>query len=145
MKYLFFSLLALTFIGCSKDSTSTSLESALVSKRFALTSVKYTPQIDFDGNGTLESEVFNLLDACEKDDVIYFKSSSAAESIANVKCYSFENDIDTYRLSIFDKGFVLDNDTIFVSSYNSNSFSVTEFEPSSTTAGYNLISIYTAQ
>ncbi|MDI3322298.1 lipocalin family protein [Pinibacter soli] len=71
-------LAAAVIAGCQKDDSSNnggaSKTQLLTSGNWKLTSDYFDPAIDYDGDGRVENEVFNFYSACDKDDLLIFKT-----------------------------------------------------------------------
>lgn len=64
------------FASCEKDEdTKGNKTDMLTEKNWKMVALTSDPAIDWDGNGTLVTNVFNQFDACEKDDFTIFKKN----------------------------------------------------------------------
>jgi len=65
-------------VGCKKDDNNnnggTSKTQLLTTGSWKLTSDYIDPAVDVNGDGVADHEVFSFYDACDKDDMIIFKS-----------------------------------------------------------------------
>ncbi len=69
MKYIIL-LTICTLVSCSKNSDIAN--KPLLAGKYKSTSLRYGPLIDYDLNGSFESECIDLIKACQKDDIIEF-------------------------------------------------------------------------
>ncbi len=76
-----FAAVLLTGTSCKKDDDDSNgkSKSELLIGNWVLTSDAYSPAYDYEGNGVKLSEIFQLYDACEKDDLLIFKTGNAGE------------------------------------------------------------------
>jgi len=65
------------FTACEKDNDSEpkSKTSLLTSDSWKMTTATVDPAIDWDGFGTMVTNIFSQMPACSKDDIITFKSN----------------------------------------------------------------------
>jgi hypothetical protein len=63
--------------GCKKDEDSNAIDpSQLTGKQWKTTGKTVSPAIDFDNDGTAETNIFPLLETCEKDNLIHLSTSN---------------------------------------------------------------------
>lgn len=65
--------------GCQKDdnnnSTGATKTELLTSGNWKITSDYYDPAVDYNGDGQVENEVISFYSACDKDDLLIFKTN----------------------------------------------------------------------
>ncbi|MDH7462279.1 lipocalin family protein [Chitinophagaceae bacterium 26-R-25] len=66
-------------VGCKKDdkNNGSSKTQLITSGNWKVTSDYYDPAVDWDGDGHTENEVFSLYSACDKDDILVFKTDGS--------------------------------------------------------------------
>ncbi|MBV4357075.1 hypothetical protein [Pinibacter aurantiacus] len=72
-------LSAAVIVGCKKDDNNngSSKTQLITSGNWKVASDYYDPAVDWDGDGHTENEVFNLYSACDKDDILIFKTDGS--------------------------------------------------------------------
>src|SRR5688500_8216772 len=71
-------LLSATFSSCKKEKEQSRTD-ILTSGQWKIAAFTMTPPRDFDLDGDLDSDIYALLDACEKDNYFIFKSDGKLE------------------------------------------------------------------
>ncbi|MCO4292389.1 lipocalin family protein [Solitalea sp. MAHUQ-68] len=81
-------LLISGFTACNKDKDDNGSPSGggskgeLVGKKWKITGMTIAPGLDIDGDGDLETDVFQFTPACAKDDYVVFKDNGKTEAFS---------------------------------------------------------------
>ena len=89
---------AFCFLACKKDKESKSKTELLTNGGWHVTAYTVNPAIDFDGDGTEETDVYAVMDQCIKDDHTTFFTGGTAELDEGATKCSF-SDPQTMSLS----------------------------------------------
>ena len=77
-------LFAFVISGCKKDKKETPTPTPaltktqmITAKPWKVTAVTVSPAIDWDGQGTMVTDIYSQMDACEKDDLVKFNTNGS--------------------------------------------------------------------
>jgi hypothetical protein len=104
-------IVALAMGSCKKDKTVSEL---LTTGSWKFTVITIDPGIDLDGSGSLVTDLFAQLDACDKDDLTIFKSGGISNyDEGAVKCDSSspQTTTGTWVLSADEKTLTFDGES----------------------------------
>jgi len=99
-----FSILILLLLATSCDKDSEPTNNSILNGSYKNTSVLYSPAIDYNFDGKLETEIIDLFDKCTMDNLIVFVDSKVVTMIM-VYCYvSLEQNL---KLNTFNGGYLM--------------------------------------
>ena len=110
---LFFAIILFaTLGGCKKDKDQTRTD-ILASGQWRITAFTMSPPRDFDLDGDLDSDIYALLDACQKDNYFIFKKDGKLEfNEGTTKCDPFDpqTEIQDWSFVNEEKEIIIDGD-----------------------------------
>jgi hypothetical protein len=100
----FLSFGLLLFSSCKKDKEEVkpplSRTEMITSGSWKIIAFTLSPPMDFDGDGTLDSDAYATYQPCTKDNYFVFKQGGEMEvNQGATKCYSWDNQIETLSWS----------------------------------------------
>lgn len=105
--FLFLSI-SILLLQCSKDEETPQVPADKIIGSWVMTADSYSPAYDYFGNGQLITEVFPFYDACEKDNLLIFKSNSQGDfDESTLKCDASDPQTIPFLWTITNNGTVL--------------------------------------
>jgi hypothetical protein len=102
----------LVFTGCSKDKKDSSQSrSEIITGDWQTIKIEISPAYDYDGDGTVDNDLFAVWEDCLKDDYTTIKPNGIYEANSGViKCYPTEKQVyvGTWALVNNDNTIMLD-------------------------------------
>ena len=78
VKIVFAIAVVLVAVACKKDNKNSNMD-LISSGSWKMTAFTVNPGYDYDGNGTIDTDIYSLYDACEKDDYYSFHTDGKME------------------------------------------------------------------
>lgn len=78
--FLFAMILISANVGCKKDKDEEKSKTELLtSGQWKISAMTLTPGSDWDMDGDIDTDLYSLLDACDKDDYLVFSTNGSVE------------------------------------------------------------------
>jgi hypothetical protein len=112
LKIVIAASLLIFILACRKENKNSNTD-IITNGNWAIAAITIDPPFDIDGDGIVDSDLFQQYDACEKDDYYTFKKNNKMDiNAGGLKCYPSDPQVYSvdWQFTDNEKGIMIDGD-----------------------------------